>query len=893
MSDLQNIIDLIYNPKTTSIPEKFIIPSSTQISNNDFNIILSFYDIELINDKYYLNIRKIPYFPDFFQKPEPYYIDIFTASKRILQGNNKCIAEAFYNPDQKICMYFDLDGKEFEEIEEIKLLLKFLLSNNIIRHIRGYYRYMYESQIFDDDLLPFKQYFTPVYIDPLKADELKIKICSCHVLVNYYDTYNNICKSMSDLINKLNVSSKVFDLSVYNSNGKKKQLFNNIYTIKPGRSECYVKLNENVDNLLYISQSFISNACNVYTNQINIFDLLTSFINTNTSIFCKKKEIKQSKEIKQTNTLIPIQTSEIYIPPSIFEGITDYEKDYRTHFDTVQMFFKHDSPLDKETMIYEIELLIKKYEPEHYDSQKSKFEKKFNYTQDFNKLHMLYSWLKKQNDRYKTLISTPDMKDVKVSNNNNDDDDYSEEEETQNETIKRCKQSIYKLENYIRKYKKLCFVSYKHFDINANFEDDYVDRVLKHCFKLINEKYYYIDENDNLSKQLNKTDLFNHFDIKTDKQKKKITDRITCFNDIKEYYTVKVEYEIKTLLDEDITIFKSMAERLLNLIKLTFKNEEDYNFYISWFHHKLLKPDSQLPINIINCPVLNSDEPAQNSLKTYFKDLFSIFIEESKPSYKELIKTLSGSYYDTQLITMEEIDMNSLEKKSEFIEKLKTLTETIMFNCERKGQDAEAKRVRYNFYINTNHDISSLFMNKSDCYPLLKRFKVLQRVGLTLEQLELNNDVLDYFKDNDINHVHRYLLLKYIQELTPKYANFRKIEDNDIEIILKSCCIGMKEKTKLIITYESFDEFKNNIENNYITQDKNKYIKIDSLHHAYFENIAKSTLIYNLLLKKIIIKKSRGKDRAAYKFTTEGIKILYDNYFEMQNDEMLNDEIIN
>jgi hypothetical protein len=113
--------------------------------------------------------------------------------------------------------------------------------------------------------------------------------------------------------------------------------------------------------------------------------------------------------------------------------------------------------------------------------------------------------------------------------------------------------------------------------------------------------------------------------------------------------------------------------------------------------------------------------------------------------------------------------------------------------------------------------------------------------------------------------------------------------------MFKECCMINEEKSEKQIISKTFDEFEEDIKNKYINpNDKHKYIKIDLLKRTYFKDINKTTLLYQFKIKNIIKQSEVSKTQSRYTFTDEGIKILYESYFEYcENFELVNDVKLN
>ena len=750
-------------------------------------------------------------------------VDIIFKTKGL---TDKGINERIKDEEDIIYLYFDIDYEIEDDttLKQNKLnkLLIFIKDNfNIFRNIRGYYLKGYDN-IFND-CEDIKIYFNE-YEPEEKTN--KTKIFSSHIIFNYSDYYKNIVNIINDFCDAFNCKSKkdidFIDVKAYNKTVSTR-LLRNIYSpkcltvnnvIKTG-----IKFNEEIDTKEFIKKSFIQ------TNEINKDIEINYYIDKIFSI-CINEEQEEQQEQKQT-----IIITESDCEPSIFEGVKTFNVDLNS-FETIQLFYDiKDNVLPIETIKKELYLFLSYYKIfDEYtlnglnDEWIEKVINMFKYKQDKTNIKTLYYLMSKQTERKKEL------KEIK---------DY--------DNLKRCKISINKIDNFINKYLQTWFINIKHFDINENIEIDKTEKILMNVFKDINDCYYLINKDNVIKSFTNKTQLKNYFHC-SGSYINKVVDKMVCFENAQDYNLLKLDFIYSELTKEEHEEINNNINDLLNLLKTTFISSNDFDIYLSWWHEKLKHPNKQLKKNIINCPDSLS---GKDSLKTYFKDLFTPFLEESKPTYKEMIKTLSGSYFDCQLITIEEINTFNIKEKSELIEKIKMTTETTKLNIERKNQNPILKDVRFNYYINTNHDISSLFINKSDCEPLIKRFKIFKRKGI--DNINDYNDLLNYFNKDDTNNVHKYCLMKYIINEINDY-DFYNCELNDYENKLINDSLIDDDNEKINID-KSIEELKTDIINKYI--DSRKKFKIKKFYNDYFKNYKLNfksfiyTLSHNNIVKKM------------------------------------------
>lgn len=803
--------------------------------------------------------------------------------KEIIRGVS--LFEVLEDVNEQISLYLDIDFKavEIDKMEYFNKFIEYILNHQyIIKHIRGYYS------------IKHKEYFEKLnkWLDPYEMDETdpKAKLCSIHLLLNYVDTYKNI----NYLVRKFKTKCYLLDTSVCNNideNTKKSvQLFRNVYTWKNTSTEhkpSYIKLNEN-DTVLNIAKSFIHQ-----TNNVNNLEDIEEIISDLFKLFTPETEKQKPKQPKQQPKPQPqqqTQEEEIVFKPSIFDNIFDYDLSLNM-INTALFFAGKSCVLTNEEFYDEIYNFLIKFknttEWTNYNVhdwlingviKHIKITKNI-YQQNINNIFILFKWLKQQ---YKFVHDA--KLEIKTKNNRmKGKTDETQKQELKDEIeyltskIKLSETAIIKLENYINKYKKLSFTSNNHFNIDECEDMKRKYKIYLHSFKDINDIYYFIKSDETIETFNSFNKFINYLDIKRNtKLHDYIKNNIMIFKNKQEYIITRLNYIYEYVLNQDeIKEINDYSQRLLDLLKETFEYEKDYENYLSWWKTKLSKPNNVISKNIINCPS-DITETGHDSLKTYFKDRFTFMLEEKKPNDKELTKTLSGAYFDANLITIEEINAQKIEKRSTFINTLKTITNTDSINYEAKGKDAVTITPRFNIYINTNFDVSPLFMNKSNAETLIKRFKIFKRK--TIDKTNYG-DILDYFNLKDSNKIHCYGLYKYILNHVEDY-DFNEDTLNDYETFLLKIAIPNEKPTIKSNVQYSKSEIEEHIKR-FVTDDKNKYFKISEIYNKDFKTpeLKLKTFKYKLLSDEII--EEAGKIH--YKLIEKNIDKLFDYYdlFEM------------
>ena len=214
----------------------------------------------------------------------------------------------------------------------------------------------------------------------------------------------------------------------------------------------------------------------------------------------------------------------------------------------------------------------------------------------------------------------------------------------------------------------------------------------------------------------------------------------------------KLSYQCNKQLMNDSTL-KIDIKTWLKFFRLTFNDDKSYNIYLSWFHHKL--NGERLRLNLLNCG-------AKNCLKSAFvMNLQKFFKISADLSIQQFMDKFNGDILSNNIIYLDEVegcnDMNA------FRENLKRMTTSDKLSTENKNVKQYNVTVKFDIIINTNNENKVIEILGSDADTMLKRFRVMKRVPLTVEQL--NNPE---FINIESNPVYQYQLYDYIKNVYSK-----------------------------------------------------------------------------------------------------------------------------
>lgn len=404
--------------------------------------------------------------------------------------------------------------------------------------------------------------------------------------------------------------------------------------------------------------------------------------------------------------------------------------------------------------------------------------------------------------------------------------------ENDKEIINDCMKRKTLLSTYIERYEKYNFMThefYEHTDPEFGTYTKKERLIYNHCF--IGDKIYNVYDEKFYDKI---TDFKTKFKLNGDTLKE-IEEKIPVFDNFEQFRKIKTETDILKLSYQQLQEYKNNFNEFLKMLRSTFKYEDDYKFYLSYFAKKLTSKHT------INKGLINQGtekKGAHDAFKTYFNDLLEDYIISAKCDYQNFNKPLNGSYLKGQLCIIEELPKEILNA-NDFINRLKSLSETDTIRIEEKNINSYSKINDLDFIINTNHTVRKIFNNENDCGALLKRFRILTR--LSVKWTEEHKKLIQTISQN--KKLYGYLLKEHlINEIKPDYFNEHFKDTNDIMKTYKEQSMPDSETNKTS-NDDSLKYFINNFEEKYCGPSRK--IKI--------------TALYNYLVEKKAIEKIKSK----------------------------------
>lgn len=436
------------------------------------------------------------------------------------------------------------------------------------------------------------------------------------------------------------------------------------------------------------------------------------------------------------------------------------------------------------------------------------------------------------------------------------------------------------LKYYITKYEKLNFVSHKFYDMNDKEHRDEPKkyRMLYNFYTLDNDESIYCAFNNMMYK--NKTQLRKTFKM-SGESIEEIYNSFVCFENQMEFQKLMIEYKVKyELTDVEKKVLSNKLDKFMEIFKTGFKFEDDYDYYLGFISAKLTS-DRTINKGIINQGT--ETDPAINSFKTFFTDLLQDYIDTKKGDYKNINKKLNGTYFTGKLLIIEELP-KVIEDADNFINILKANSDSYTLIIEEKGEKPRKILNMCDYIINTNNTVKSLFKNYNDCVSLLKRFRIITRQSIDMN--DEVNELLDYIKEN--RQVFSYYLKEYlINKVGSKYFNEHKNVYNDVMKLYVSATSYSNETNK-VSTDLTLEEFTNKIKTDCLSP-KN-YLRLVKLYEYLIELKALNKINIKTFKQNIIILLDKhitlhGEKKQIYVNDDEIYGILFNQYFEKQYDD--------
>lgn len=529
------------------------------------------------------------------------------------------------------------------------------------------------------------------------------------------------------------------------------------------------------------------------------------------------------------------------------------------------------------------------------EERKEHIFNKLQYHQDFKADIILYTYKKHINNYFTNFkkIKKPTLEDITK---------YTD-----------LSKILTKIKFYIDKYAKKCFVYHTFYDVRS--DNNYIDfskemKILNNCCKFVNNNYIYYPY---LNKTFNSINQFKTYFGMNGSKAQAIFECLTAFEDEQEFklkslksnidnFNLKIEKKFNKLTKQQQQELFNKVDILLSYLKQTFKYEEDYKFYLSYYHTKLNRMTT-INKGLINQGTLTTS--AKDSLKTLFNDLLSDYIKIIKADIANVNKSLNGGYFENELLIIEELPQ-TINEIDNFILKLKENTSVEKITVEKKGLNPYNKQNDNDIIINTNFTVKNIVYNKNNCETILKRFKIMTRQSLNMNDEQLNY-ILDEFKQSKDKALLKYCLYKYIKDNTSKqdyisirYFNYYKEQLNHIEKIYMDSAVSTNT-TERIETHLNLNEWIKDFKENYL--DKNNVLRLKAftdylIYQKIFKEMKTQTL-KQLLITLLLEDETTGiklNGKGSLLFTNakqgdyEKIYNQFYQYVELERNEIKTEE---
>lgn len=840
--------------------------------------------------------------------------------------------ELYYNDEYYNRLYFDIDEIDdnttlYDIFESIQKLMFYIIPNiEVYISISGYVRDNEDNVKSFINKESLKDNWIYIIQQKDKQDEQTlikehIKKYSFHVIIlnvlfktdDLFKIFNYISKTSNETFKKqFNIK---IDKAVYKLNKESQQLLrlslsnkSNDKLIKNDTSinvEC-LERKYSINTILFFTSVGIIKK-NDNTNVLSDYelnnDLLTSLTTPITTLTQHNKQTQQPMlKTKHNDNNISIFQFVKYQDKII--NINElYQLQNHYDFSTDVLPFCH-SVLTPEETIEEIlnldlpEELHKNKTPDEWRDEIVKTLKS-KIIRDITNIRTLYN-LKGNVKKYY------EQEQEKIKN-----DKQENAKELIKQLYKTLKPYLNKLDYYIDKYSKLNFVSHSFYDVFESKEDK-KDKLIYNCYKLLDGEIINAYNNKQFK---NITQFRNNFKLNSNKANE-IFELLTPFENVREFNRLRTEYIIKTLSEQQINIYKQNILKFLDILETSFVDKNDFTFYLSFYCHKLQSNKT------INKSIINQGtetDPAINSFKTFFNELINNYTNIKSANVNNVNKTLNGTYFTGNLLIIEELP-KKIKDIDNLINILREYSSKRFITVEEKGDKPKDILNGCDFIINTNHTVKSMFKDYNDAKGLLKRFRIITRKSIDINN-EVNNLIDELNGDN--NHIYQYLLKEYLIKDNDKdlfnYFNQHKNDYNDVmTLYLNSSSLSstMNKKTTTTTIEDFRNEFKNDyLDNQYrfkLSKFRNYLIeqKVISLEHSKTlkqnivillnesnknlveltsdEDLVKSSndnknnkdLVKLSNNNKII--KFNGKDE---KILNQSIDIIYNTYFEYDDNE--------
>lgn len=463
--------------------------------------------------------------------------------------------------------------------------------------------------------------------------------------------------------------------------------------------------------------------------------------------------------------------------------------------------------------------------------------------------------------------------------------DKKELTQPEDEILKDCVKRMTIIKNYIIAYEKKNFLTHDFYKLD-DLKYKHITKKNKILYNVcfIGENLYNVYE----SKFYSNITTFKRLLKISGETFKNIELSFISFEDYEEFKRIKAEVDVFKLDEDTKNNYNSKLLTFIGILKDTFKYEDDFKYYMSYFANKLTTKTT------LNRGLINQgteSEAGQDAFKTFFVNMLDLYIHIEPCLYTDFNDRFSGAYLKGGLCVIEELPKD-IKDVSNFINKIKSFTQTKTISINEKNIPQYKKDNTVDFIINTNHTVSKMFSNKNDCDALLKRFRIITRVSVKWEEHpELKEIINDITKNNG---VYSYLLKEY---LINNHCEYFKEHFKDMSEIMKlyqeiSLPDSETNKAETLMSLKEFEkEFKENFIKNYKLRVRElyNYLKQEKAIELIGPKLFKQKLIVLLKEEEKLITVSEDKNREI--LITEDnlskvIEKIYNQYFE----QIMNDK---
>lgn len=578
------------------------------------------------------------------------------------------------------------------------------------------------------------------------------KCLSAHIFLNGWSERKNIELFMKNYFKTtFNLKGIIFDTSVYKTT---KQAFRCSFSAKVSEDkvreipEDSLKILLNNIDILY--QSRVSPMKD--DKYIDLSDYIKTIpksnVTNNNKVINNQNNISIFQYIKTEDKIINL--NDVYVSCTYFDFanlLTPYLKTVLTPEEIEEnmqnIFISQDNQNKFETS----------YETWLKDKVMPYAKKRIQ--QDFTNMIPLYSLL-----GYNKEIIAPLM-------------DKKELDEKENEILKDCIKRITIIKNYISAYEKKNFLTHDFYKLD-DLKYKHVTKKNKILYNVcfIGENLYNVYE----SKFYSNITTFKRLLKISGETFKNIELSFISFEDYEEFKRIKAEVDVFKLDEVTKNNYNSKLLKFIDILHSTFKYDDDFKYYLSYFANKLTTKTT------LNRGLINQgteSEAGQDAFKTFFVNMLDLYIHIEPCLYTDFNDRFSGAYLKGGLCVIEELPKD-IKDVSNFINKIKSFTQTKTISINEKNIPQYKKDNTVDFIINTNHTVSKMFSNKNDCDALLKRFRIVTRVSVKWEKYPELKEILNDITKN--NGIYSYLLKEY---LINNHCEYFKEHFKDMSEIMK------------------------------------------------------------------------------------------------------------